>query len=507
MPEPAATPSTPDVEYTADGRKIWRVGTLTYTHGQLSNVFFWMLWGDFCLNLMDSGVIPNVVPLQMKKYGASNLMIGFLTGTVMEILATAMVAVISTWSDRHRGPLGRRMPFILWSTPPLAICLALLGFSPQLAGWMKIHAPGLFSGISASSLIIATIAVTMTAYKFFDNFPQSVYYYLWPDVIPAQLMGTFACNFRVVATLGVMLFNLTLLKHAEDKPGMICLISAGLYLFSFLMLVVMVREPQYPPPEPPPPGRPLERSARSIARYIRECYSHPFYWKIYLFNVTFICGFNVYRTFLILYARKLQIDLDTMGLIFSLRDFLQILVFLSLGPIVDRYHPIRAGVVANVVAFLVTLAGALVTGLFTIGSRPIIRFTYRLHLGDWTLNTFSASLTSGQAIFSLLAVLTFASVAIFQAATAALGPRILPQKQYGQFCSANAVVFHIGLMITMLASGWMFDHVGYRYIYVCFAAMTFLSSLLIILLYADWKRLGGDDHYQAPLVEEVPVCS
>src|SRR5688572_4591490 len=131
------------------------------------------------------------------------------------------------------------------------------------------------------------MAVALTAYKFFDIFPQSVYYYLWPDVIPARLMGTFTSLFRVVGTLGTILFNLKLLKHVEDHPEWICLLAAGLYLFSFLMLVFMVREGTYPPPEPAPPGTPAERFAQTVARYVRECYSHAYYWKIYLFNLFF----------------------------------------------------------------------------------------------------------------------------------------------------------------------------------------------------------------------------
>ena len=79
-----------------------------------------MLWGDFCLNLMDSGVQPNVIPLQLKKYGASMSAIGFLTGSVVELMSIVGVVMISTWSDRHRGRLGRRMPFMLYATPPLA---------------------------------------------------------------------------------------------------------------------------------------------------------------------------------------------------------------------------------------------------------------------------------------------------------------------------------------------------------------------------------------------------
>jgi Na+/melibiose symporter-like transporter len=424
---------------------------------------------------MDSGVVPNVVPLQMKKYGASGFEIGLLTGTVMEILATAMVAVISTWSDRHRGRLGRRMPFILWSTPPLAIFLALLGFSPELAGWVKGHVPGGMGSVSHASLTLAMMSVLMVGYKFFDNFPQSVYYYLWPDVIPARVMGTFACWFRVVATMGVLLFNWYLLKYAVDRPGMICLLAAGMYLVSFLALVVMVREGAYPPPEARPTGAPVERAVKSVGRYMRECYSHSFYWKIYLFNVFFICGFVPFRMFLNIYATDTRhIDLGKLGHAYAIRDIIQMGVFLALGPIVDRIHPIRAGVAANVLTLATGLAAALFVG-------------------------------GGETGFLVWTVAVFASVAIFQASTSALGPRILPQKQYGQFCSANAMVFHVGLMAAMPAAGWVFDRIGYRYIYAWFAVFAVLSSASVILLYYDWKRLGGDENYVAPMVEEEPV--
>ena len=60
------------LEHPRIGEKTWCVGTLTYNKSQLVNVFIWMLWGDFCLFLMDSGVGRTLVPLQLKKFGASN---------------------------------------------------------------------------------------------------------------------------------------------------------------------------------------------------------------------------------------------------------------------------------------------------------------------------------------------------------------------------------------------------------------------------------------------------
>ena len=467
-------PASTDGDCDAAGRRVWRVGSLTYTRGGLANVFLWMLWGDFCLHLMDFGVVPNVVPLQLKKYGASGMMIGLITGTAMEVMSVVMVAVISTWSDRYRSRLGRRMPFLLWATPPLALCLVLLGFSPQIAAYLKTLAPVTLATVSVASITIATMSVTLTAYKFFDIVPQSVYYYLWPDIIPARLMGTFTCWFKVVGTLGVMFFNWKLLKHANEHPEWICLLAAGLYLFSFLMLVFMVREGQYPLPEPPPKGTLDERFGKFVVRYVRECFLSAYYWKIYLFNVCFICGLAPLGTFLILYGTDtLKIDLDRYGSAMAIRDGARLVVFLAMGPLVDRFHPLRAGIAANVLACL-TGAAAFV-------------------------------FTRGQTSFLVMVVVVYIAIAVFQASTLALGPRILPQKQYGQFCSAIAIVYRLGLAGAMPLAGFVFDRIGYQYLYAWFAFFTFLSSVLIVMLYFDWKRFGGDENYVAPVVEERPA--
>ena len=129
-------------------------------------------------------------------------------------------------------------------------------------------------------------------------------------------------------------------------------------------------------------------------------------------------------------------------------------------------------------------------------------------IGAWVVTGLIAALfigTGGETTFLILTVAVFASVAIFQASTSALGPRILPAKQYGQFCSANAMVFHLGLMVAMPAAGWVFDRIGYRYIYAWFAAFAVFSTAFVVMLYFDWKRLGGDENYVAPTVEEEPA--
>src|SRR5438552_3205468 len=163
--------------------KIWRVGTLVYDRRALFNVFFWMLWGDFCLNLMDSGVATTVPLIQLRKFGASKMTIGLLTGSAVELMSMIGVAIISTASDRHRGWLGRRMPFMLWATPPLALFLGAMGYSPAIAAHVQRAMPGLLGGLSLASLTITIFSFFMLSYRFWDLFPQSVYYYLWTEVI------------------------------------------------------------------------------------------------------------------------------------------------------------------------------------------------------------------------------------------------------------------------------------------------------------------------------------
>ena len=87
----------------------------------------------------------------------------------------------------------------------------------------------------------------------------------------------------------------------------------------------------------------MERAAKSVRRYIRECFSHAYYWKIYLFNVCFICGLAPLGTFLVLYATDtLKIGLARYGTAMAIRDGARLLVFLAMGPLVDRPEPCAA---------------------------------------------------------------------------------------------------------------------------------------------------------------------
>src|SRR4051812_11984006 len=384
---------SPVIDYAAHpAQKTWSVGTLRYNFKSLGNVFFWMLWGDFCLMLMDSGLAPNLLTIQLNKQGASNAKIMFISGTVVQVLQMIMCPIISTWSDRHRGKLGRRMPFMLFSTPFIALFLILLGFSPNIAQRLHGAFPNLFGVMSVSALTIGLITVFNTSYQFFDTFPQSVYYYLWTDVIPEKLMGTFACWFRVVSTMGAFVFNRFLIKYCADHSGALCVGAGLLYMVTFILLCLMIKEGEYPPPDPRrSTGNWFSRFNEAMNVYAKECFSHRFYWKIYLYNVCFMVGFVPTATLLIRYAHTLQMDDERFGKIMSWKDIAQIVVFLGLGPIVDFFHPIRAG-----------FAG------------------YLLMLASGAISFFAIT---GPTSFAICVVAVFVSVGVYQGAIGALGPR------------------------------------------------------------------------------------
>ena len=90
-PEPNRAPGEP-------AAKRYRVGTLAYTRSALIQVMFWMLWGDFFFQLLES--LPSLIPLQLRWEGASDVLIGF-NGSLTSICMIIMSPIAAVQSDRR----------------------------------------------------------------------------------------------------------------------------------------------------------------------------------------------------------------------------------------------------------------------------------------------------------------------------------------------------------------------------------------------------------------------
>ncbi len=63
-------------------------------------------------------------------------------------------------------------------------------------------------------------------------------------------------------------------------------------------------------------------------------------------------------------------------------------------------------------------------------------------------------------------------------------------------------MFHFGQMLLTPVLGLATDHFGNVAIFVWLAGFSGLGMVLLYLVYLDWKKLGGDEAYVAPLNDE-----
>ena len=200
-----------------------------------------------------------------------------------------------------------------------------------------------------------------------------------------------------------------------------------------------------------------------------------------------------------------------------------------------RFQKLRAALVFLLVGIYVVLPFAQVDGRpavhLSLARRELYLFGASFNAQDtwlaffflsgigFSLVVLAATLASffliqGEASFGVMVTITYVAIAIYQAATGAIGPRLLPRAQYGQFSSANAVVFQVGWAISSVICGWFLDVVvqpdpttgiashpeNYRYLFLWVFGFAIVGLLLTISVYRHWKKLGGDEGYEPPTV-------
>jgi Na+/melibiose symporter-like transporter len=453
-------------------RKTYRVGTLVYTPAALLTVMFWMLLGDLCLQIMEQ-LPTSLVPLQLRWATASDTLIGFVTGSLPALLGIMLNPLVGVQSDRHRGKMGRRRPFLLASTPLVMLALLGLGFAKPIAEFLG----GLTGAESLVALKIGWLGGCMAVFVVANTYIMQVYQFLFVDVIPKEVMGRFVGCYRAVGALGAFIFHRFMFGKAESHTEMIYVIAAVLYGLSFFLMIWKVKEGEYGPPLP------KQTVAKHAAAYFSECFSRSFYLKTYSLAFCFWCAIVPLWSFLVFfgtkpgldagYAPTLGLSLETFGQVRGWCALVQVPVFFLVGPLVDRLHPLRVG-----------MAGMLLSSL-----------------------TFFANFfyVHDQTSFTFWLITNFIAQAIYMGAYLAILPRLLPRKKYGQFFTANQIFGFAGVALAPLACGWLLESVkDYRYIFVWCGGCTLTGFIMCVFLYRHWLSLGGDAGYQPPGQEPEP---
>lgn len=459
--------------------QTYHAGSLTYTKRTLAILFFWLLWGDFCYVLMEN-VVPTLMPLKFKELGTSNTFIGLFMGSIPAVINSFCNPIISFKSDRYRSRWGRRIPFILFTLPFLVMCLVALGFGTHLAHLAKAHLGWLVAGMDANSIAIGIMGVAMALFAFFNTFVNSVFWYLFNDVVPEHLLARFMSWFRVVSTGAGALYNLLIFKHADTHTTEIFLGAGALYFIGFGAMCLAVKEGKYPPPPSNVDGK--SGPVAAMKTYATECMGNSHYWCLFITHTALgmaACT-NMFGLF---FQQSLGLSLEQIGRLSFAGSVMGMITIPFSGWLADRFHPIRIVKIGMILHLCFTPISSV--WLFWHPS-PQVAFLFSL----------AVNCCLWAPIGALVAVMD-----------PPLLMRIFPRDRYGQFCSANSLCrsvggiaggFLVGVYYDVITRYWGKD-IAFRLGFVWTALFYVFALFAITKLYKSWQRHGGDEAYVPPM--------
>jgi MFS family permease len=427
-----------------------QAGTLVYTRKTLGSLFGWLLWGDFAWQIKERAAVP-VAQLMLKQFGASDFVLSLLVGSLPAGLGMIVGPAVGVRSDRHRGRRGRRIPFLLYSTPFVVAGMIGLAFAPQLGAGLDTVLGASSPGPAVCRLI--AFAAAWSLFEIFTIIANAVFGGLINDVVPVSLIGRFFGLFRAVSLVAGVVFNYWLIGHAEENFQIIFLGIAVLYGAGFTLMCLAVKEGEYPPPPPRTDGG---RFA-PLAAYLRECFSDRYYlWIFAALMLGNLAGAPV-NSFSVLYARSIDMDMAAYGKLLVATYVVSFSLSFGLGWLADRFHPLRVGM------------GAL--GLYAVAML-------------W--GGIAATDTKRFAIaFVAHGILTGA----FFTGTASIGQRLFPASKFAQFASASGIVGALGYMVLPPVIGLTLDHTGhvYRHTFTVSGVLAALALAAFAMVYRQLR--------------------
>lgn len=437
----------------------WMAGTLTYGAAGLAVLFFWLLWGDFAWNMKERSVVP-VAQLMLKRFGAADLIVGLLIGSLPAALGMLLVPVVSVKSDRHRGRWGRRIPFLLYPVPFALVALTGLAQAPVLSDWIRAW---LGDGADPYVVRILVFSIFWTLFEIASVVSNAVFGGLINDVVPHEVIGRFFGLFRAVSLLAGIIFNYLIMGHAEEQYGWIFLGVGLLYGVGFPLMCLNITEGKYPPPAPA-----ADRVGAGMVTYVRECYGQSYYMLLFAGMTLAAVSFGPVNAFSVFYAKSVGMSMDSYGKYLALTYAISLVLSYFLGVLADRFHPLRTSIAAAVL-----YAGAMFWGGFAADTPAAFAVAFVLH-----------GVLSG----------------VYATVSASLGQRLFPRAKFAQFASAGGILTAVAFFVTPALVGGILDASGHAYRITFWAAGILAAGAVFVLLAVEarFRKLGGPTGYHPP---------
>ncbi|AHF91738.1 MFS transporter [Opitutaceae bacterium TAV5] len=449
--------------------KTWRSGTLVYTSGGLVVLFCWLLFGDFAWSMRDRSVGP-MAQWYLNHLNVPNLLFGLLISSFPALIGVTLGPVISVKSDRHRGKWGRRIPFLIVTTPIAAFGMIGIAVTPIVAHWVHGHFP------EQSEMVVAVVCfgVFWAAFEFATIAGGAVFGGLINDVVPKELLGRFYGLFRAISLIDGMIFNYWIMGKVPGHFTLILCLIGVFYGIAFMWACLKVKEGSYPPPPPPATSAQSGLAGRAggwwreTKRYLKECFTNPYYLSVFILLKVAMMAFGPINIFAIPYARSLGVDMEVYGKYLALTYLISLSLSFFLGWMADAFHPLRMAIG--------TLAGYVVVMLF--GS--LYATTATSFLVAWVAH-------------GVLSGCYFTSAA-------SLGQRLFPHEKYAQFASAASVCTAFANMALAPVMGLIIDGSGgvFRYTFVVAGVLAVLALVAGLYVHGKFMKLGGPRGYVAP---------
>jgi maltose/moltooligosaccharide transporter len=440
----------------AESHNTFSVGTLTYDKRGLWIVFFWLMWNDFSITLLEQ--VTTLTSILMRDRGASYTLLAAF-GTVGTILGIWINPVFSTWSDRLRTPFGRRRPILFIAVPLFAVSLCFIPFMPDLHRFlMRIGPTGELLGRLPGNGEVIFIGIAGIINGLFNGVVLAIFSYFYWDVVPEVVLGRFNSLAKIVTVAAGVIWNFFIVGLAEHHTKAVYIGVSVFCLSIYLLSIWRVKEGQYPPPESRTKGNPFE----PILVYFRDCFSKSYFLWIFLGSTLVQLG-NLGNNFQLFYLRyDLGLDLTATGWItgvgLTATTIFGVTLGYSAGSLIDRLKPIR---VIPVTLFLWSLI--VLVSYFVVHDKV------------------SAAIMAAAVNINLF---------VFSVAVGAVTVELFPREKIGQFCSAQVLFISTIIMIlNPLVISPLFDWLKFnRAAYLWSSACYFLSALVAVKVYRNWKR-------------------
>jgi len=443
----------------------FKVGTLSYTKEKLLKVCSWLLVADLGLAFRGRALGP-MIQFLLKGFGVSNQTIAWATVTFPQGLSLVLNPVVAHYSDRCRSRWGRRIPFIFLTVPILTLTMAAMGFTPLWAKHLHQQLGSYSPGEQTCGLI--AFLVVFTVFDLAAIVQGRTWGGLINDILPQKVLGRFMAAARIISLVVGIVFNQFFLVHVQHYQLTAFLILSGIYGSTMIILVLGVREGEYPPPPPAVDSKGLKALWDNAKEFLKECYGNPYYRWVMLMLCIDDIAFGAVNTFSLFHAQSLNMNMQTYGSCVAAQYVIGLCLAYPIGSLADKYHPFRVSAIA-----------LLLYGLFALWSGLFISNTTTFVIGFMAHGIFATS---------------------YNTAAASMGFRLLARSRYTVLSAGTGIVGTALSMVVTPLLGWVLDlsHSQYRFTYLVGFGYVMMGIPLYIIVYRKFLALGGPRNYVAP---------